>query len=209
MAWENINDLCDIVRQTAFDIHSYHRNGHLEKVYENAIAHRLRKRGLSVLQQHPLSVFDEDGAVVGDYFADLFIEARLIVELKACRSIVDEHIAQILGYLKSSRIETGLLINFGGPKLYVKKFLMTPKTSMTRCERPTSHPHPPKLFVSSPRHSFSNCAFLCFSCLPFRAFVIILPFQPRSLVAFLFSCLFVIFVAIRFLCSLSLTRLVR
>ncbi len=71
---------------------------------------------------------DEDGALVGEYFADLFIEERLIVELKACQSVVDEHIAQILGYLKSSRIETGLLINFGGPKLYVKKFLMTPSS---------------------------------------------------------------------------------
>jgi GxxExxY protein len=126
MDWENINELCDLVRQTAFDIHTYHRNGHLEKVYENALAHRLRKRRLDVLQQHPLSVIDEDGTRLGEYFADLFIEGRLIVELKACHSIVDEHIAQVLGYLKSSRIETGLLINFGGPKLYVKKFLMTP-----------------------------------------------------------------------------------
>ncbi len=55
MAWGNINELCDIVRQTAFDIHSYHRNGHLEKVYENAIAHRLRQREFErALQQHPL-----------------------------------------------------------------------------------------------------------------------------------------------------------
>jgi GxxExxY protein len=125
MAWENINDLCDIVRQTAFDIHSYHRHGHLEKVYENALTHRLRKRGLQVIQQHPLAVLDDDGTVLGDYFADLFVENRLIVELKACRTTNDEHIAQIIGYLKSSRIETGLLINFGAPKLYVKKFLMT------------------------------------------------------------------------------------
>jgi GxxExxY protein len=70
-------------------------------------------------------VRDEDGTVIGDYFADLFIEDCLIVELKAVRAIDNEHIAQLLGYLRSSRIETGLLINFGGPKLYVKKFLMT------------------------------------------------------------------------------------
>ena len=70
-------------------------------------------------------MLDEDGTVLGDYFADLFVEGALVVELKACRDTADEHVAQILGYLKSARIETGLLINFGASKLYVKKFPMT------------------------------------------------------------------------------------
>lgn len=118
MPWENINALCDIVRETSFAIHTFHRSGHLEKVYENALAHRLRKRGLQVEQQ-PLPVFDEDGTLLGDYFADLFVEGCLIVELKAVRDVADEHVAQILGYLRSSRIETGLLINFGGKRLHV------------------------------------------------------------------------------------------
>ena len=125
MSWGNMNKLCDTVRETSFAIHKYHRNGHLEKVYENALAHRLAKQGLTVRQQHPLTVFDEDGTILGEYFADLFVEDCLIVELKACRATTDEHIAQILGYLKSSRIETGLLINFGSAKLQVKKYLMT------------------------------------------------------------------------------------
>lgn len=125
--WDNINQLCDIVRETSFAIHSYHRNGHLEKIYENALVHRLRSQGLCVLQQHPLNVLDEDGTILGEYYADLFIEGQLIVELKAARSICDEYVAQLLGYLKSSRIETGLLINFGSPKLYAKKYLMTPQ----------------------------------------------------------------------------------
>jgi GxxExxY protein len=127
MAWENINELCDVVRETSFAIHAYHRNGHLEKVYEKALASRLQKQGLRVEHQFPLTVYDEDGTILGEYFADLFIEGCLIVEIKACRSIADEHIAQLLGYLKSSRIETGLLINFGAAKLYVKKFLITPR----------------------------------------------------------------------------------
>ena len=127
MTWENINELCDAVRETSFAIHKYHRSGHLEKVYENALVHRLRKQGLGVEQQHPLKVHDEDGTILGEYFADLFIEGCLIVELKATRAVADEHVAQLLGYLKSSRIETGLLINFGGPKLFVKKYLMTPR----------------------------------------------------------------------------------
>ena len=125
MSWGNMNELCDTVRETSFAIHKYHRNGHLEKVYENALAHRLAKQGLTVRQQHPLTVFDEDGTTLGEYFADLFVEDCLIVELKACRATTDEPIAQILGYLKSSRIETGLLINFGSAKLQVKKYLMT------------------------------------------------------------------------------------
>ena len=127
MKWANINELCDVVRETSFAIHTYHKNGHLEKIYENALVHRLRKRGLKVEQQFPLCVYDEDGTVLGEYYADLFVEDRLIVELKACKTIANEHVAQILGYLKSSRVETGLLINFGAAKLYVKKYLMTPK----------------------------------------------------------------------------------
>lgn len=119
-----INKLCDIVRETSFAIHTYHRNGHLEKVYENALAHRLRKQGLKVQQQYPLTVYDEDGTVLGDYAADLFIEDCLIVELKACSHIAGEHIAQLIGYLKSSRIHDGLLINFGEAKLFIRKYVM-------------------------------------------------------------------------------------
>ena len=125
MKFEHINQLCDVVRETSFAIHRYHRHVHNEKVYENALAHRMRKNGIRVDQQHPLAVYDEDGTVLGEYFADLLVEEALVVELKAVRAIVDEHVAQILGYLHSSRIETGLLINFGSPVMSVKKYLMT------------------------------------------------------------------------------------
>ena len=62
--WENINELCDQVRQTSFEIHQFLRSGHLEKVYENALTHRLTKLGLDVQQQFPIDVFDEDGTVL-------------------------------------------------------------------------------------------------------------------------------------------------
>ncbi|TXT19382.1 MAG: hypothetical protein FD138_4345 [Planctomycetota bacterium] len=120
-----IKELCDLVRETAYAIHIFHGHGHLEKVYENALAHRLRKAGLEVKQQSPLTVFEEDGIVVGEYFADLLVEDRLIVELNACRTMTDEHVAQILGYLKSSRREDGLLINFGSYKFQIKKYVMS------------------------------------------------------------------------------------
>jgi|SRR5690606_27682282 len=123
--YTSINQLCDIVRETSFALHKYHRHGHAEKVYENGLAHRLRKQGLEVRQQHPLHVYDEDGTILGEYFADLFIEGELIVELKATKSVTEEHVAQILGYLRSSRIETGLLINFGAARLHIKKYLMS------------------------------------------------------------------------------------
>jgi len=122
---KNIMELCDMVRETAYAIHRYHRHGHLEKVYENALTHRLRKVGLEVKQQYPLKVYDEDGTIVGDYNADLFVDGRLIVELKAVKALADEHVAQLLGYLRSSRIEHGLLMNFGAPRFQIKKYALS------------------------------------------------------------------------------------
>jgi GxxExxY protein len=119
-----IKELCDVIRETSFAIHKYHRSGHLEKVYENALAHRLKKQGLDVKQQYALKVYDEDGTVIGDYFADLFVENCIIIELKACNHIVPEHEAQIFGYLRASKLEHGLLVNFGASKLFIKKYIM-------------------------------------------------------------------------------------
>jgi GxxExxY protein len=122
---DDIFQLCDQVRETSFALHCYHRHGHLEKVYENGLAHRLKKSGVQAVQQHPLNVLDEDGTVLGQYFADLFVNTQLIVEIKAVRALADEHVAQLLGYLRSSRLEHGLLINFGAPKLEVRKYALS------------------------------------------------------------------------------------
>lgn len=121
---QELKNLCVMVRQTAYDLHAYHGHGHLEKVYENGLAHRLRKQGFKVQQQMPIPVLDEDGTILGDYFADLVVNDILIIELKAVRAIVQEHEAQILGYLKSSRREHGLLINFGAYKFEIRKFVL-------------------------------------------------------------------------------------
>ncbi len=122
---EDIMKLADVIRETSFAIHKYFRHGHLEKVYENSLAHRLRKLGIDVKQQYPVKIYEEDGTIVGDYIADLFIDNRMIVELKACRTLTDEHVAQILGYLRGSRIEHGLLINFGSPRMQIKKYILS------------------------------------------------------------------------------------
>jgi len=122
---ERVKMHCDLVRQTSYDIHAYHGHGHLEKVYENALAHRLRKAGLEVQQQFPIKVYDEDGTLLGDYLADLLVDSWLVIELKTVKAIAPEHEAQILGYLKSSRLGHGLLINFGAYKFEIRKYAWT------------------------------------------------------------------------------------
>ena len=115
-------NLSNQVRETAYAIHQYHGTGYLEKVYENALAHRLRKSGLDVKQQQQLVVRDEDGTAIGEYYADLIVENSLVIELKACKTTTEEHSAQLLNYLKGTGMEHGILINFGSYKFFIKKF---------------------------------------------------------------------------------------
>lgn len=110
-------------------MHSYLRHGHNEKVYENSLRNRLRQRGLVVHQQHPLVVRDEDDSVLGEFFADLLISGELLIELKAIRTLTDEHTAQVLGYLRASHLKHALLINFGSPVIQIKKFIFDPAFS--------------------------------------------------------------------------------
>jgi GxxExxY protein len=120
-----INELCDQVREIAYATHVYHGHGHLEKVYENALVNRLRKAGLNVKQQFTIQVLDEDGTNIGEYSADLYVEDCLVIELKAVKTLADEHVAQLLGYLKSTRVEHGLLINLGSYKFQIKKYVLS------------------------------------------------------------------------------------
>ena len=120
----DIFKLCDIIRETSFEIYKYLRSGHREQIYENALAHRLRKQGIKVHQQQAVRVLDEDGTLLGVLRADLLIEGELICEIKACNTVTPEHKSQLLGYLRATRIEHGLLINFGGPRLEVKKYIV-------------------------------------------------------------------------------------
>ncbi len=124
-AKDDVFRLSDVIRETSFALHQYLRHGHLEKVYENGLAHRLRKAQLKIEQQYPLKVYDEDGTVLGEYFADLFVESKLIVELKACKALAPEHTAQLLGYLRACHIEHGLLVNFGAQKLQIRKYALS------------------------------------------------------------------------------------
>ena len=93
--------------------------GFLEKVYENSMVLELTKMGIGVVSQVPIQVFYQ-GCVVGEYFADLVVEDSVIVELKAVKGLAAEHEAQLLNYLKATRYEVGLLLNFG-PKPEVRR----------------------------------------------------------------------------------------
>ncbi|MCH8204809.1 MAG: GxxExxY protein [Candidatus Hydrogenedentes bacterium] len=95
--------------------------GFIEKVYENAVVHELRKGSLNVVQQNPLAVH-YDGVVVGEFFLDVVVEGSVIVELKAVSELNNFHEAQCLNYLKASGLHTCLLINFGQSRLKVRRF---------------------------------------------------------------------------------------
>jgi GxxExxY protein len=97
-------------------------SGFLEKVYENALTHELRKAGLQVVQQFGTPVF-YDGVVVGDYIADLLVEQFVLVELKAAKALDDIHMAQCMNYLKATGFHVCLLLNFGKPKVEVKRIV--------------------------------------------------------------------------------------
>src|SRR5688500_14627357 len=94
--------------------------GFLEKVYENALAHELRKAGLFVESQKAINVI-YDGIVVGEYFADLLVEGVVVLELKAVKACDDVHSAQCLNYLKATGLSICLLSNFGKPKVEIKR----------------------------------------------------------------------------------------
>jgi len=97
-------------------------SGFLEKVYENALVHELHKSGLRVEQQHEIAV-RYDGVLVGDFAADILVEQSVIVELKAVKALNDVHMAQCLNYLKATGHRICLLINFGTPRIDVKRIV--------------------------------------------------------------------------------------
>jgi GxxExxY protein len=115
------DELTAIIIGCAYDVHNTLGSGFLEKVYENALRVELIRRGLSVKQQEPIKVYYL-GELVGDYYADLLVENRIVVELKAVLALTKEHEVQLVNYLTATRTETGLLINFGSSVQVKRKF---------------------------------------------------------------------------------------
>ena len=117
-----LNEISERVIGCAYMVANTMGCGFLEKVYENALAHELSKAGLSVEQQKHLSVI-YDGIVVGEYITDLLVENAVLVEAKAVKLLDDIHMAQCLNYLKATGLKLCLLINFGTPKVAVKRIV--------------------------------------------------------------------------------------
>lgn len=105
----------------AFEVINELGAGFLESVYEKALLHTLRTKGITAVAQHPVKVMFR-GVCVGEFFADIFVEGKVIVELKCVKAIAAEHQAQIINYLNATGVEVGLLLNFGNPKLEYKRF---------------------------------------------------------------------------------------
>jgi GxxExxY protein len=115
-----INRISDCVIGCAFGVMNKLGCGFLEKVYENALAHELRKAGLSVAQQYGIKVRYDD-IIVGDYTADLLVEGAVVVELKAVKTLDSVHTAQCINYLKASCLQLCLLLNFGKPHVEIHR----------------------------------------------------------------------------------------
>jgi len=112
------------ILSAAFEVQNVLGPGFLEKVYENDLVKELRLRGLSVKQQKEVSV-EYKGEEVGTYFADLLVEKKVIIEVKALDSLSAVHEAQVINYLKASGLQVGLLLNFASPRLHYKRLVLS------------------------------------------------------------------------------------
>ena len=115
------DELTEKIIGCAYAVHNKLGPGFLEKVYENALRIELLKAGLTVKQQEPITV-TYDGQVVGKYYADLWIEERVVVELKAALGLVKEHEVQLVNYLTATNVDLGLLLNFSSSVQVKRKF---------------------------------------------------------------------------------------
>lgn len=122
----------------AYKVHNILGPGFLEKVYENSLRIELEKLGLRVKQQEPINV-EYEGQVVGEYYADLWVDERVVVELKAAQALAKAHEVQLVNYLTATRIDLGLLLNFGSSVQVKRKFReYKPKGSLMRAILPAS-----------------------------------------------------------------------
>jgi GxxExxY protein len=115
-----MNHLTERVIRCAFAVSNTLGCGFLEKVYENALMHEIRKAGLRVQQQHGITVYYDEVAV-GEYVADLLVEGTLLVELKTVKELDDIHLAQCLNYLRATDLRLCLLMNFAKPRVEIRR----------------------------------------------------------------------------------------
>jgi GxxExxY protein len=117
-----LNEVTERIIKCVYTVANTLGSGFLEKVYENALAHELKKSGFLVEQQKMIQV-RYDGIVVGDYMVDLLVQNAVLVELKAVKALDNIHIAQCLNYLKATGFKVCLLLNFGTPKVQIRRLM--------------------------------------------------------------------------------------
>ena len=122
----DFNDITYIINGAVFEVNKVLGSGFLEKVYENALVVEMRKQGLKVEAQKPIPVFYK-GESIGDYFADLLVEDKVIIELKTVERLDKAHEAQLINYLKATGVTIGLLVNFKHQKAEIKRMVLTPE----------------------------------------------------------------------------------
>jgi len=115
-------ELTDKIIGCMYDVYNKLGYGFLEKVYENALIIKLRQLGLEVVQQAPVNVYFE-GSLVGEYIADLIVDGRVIIEVKAVSALSQIHEVQLVNYLKGTGMQVGLLVNFGEKLKIVRRVL--------------------------------------------------------------------------------------
>ncbi len=120
---DEINKITEKIFGSAYKVGNALGCGFLEKVYENALAYEISRHGLEVKQQESIKVFYE-GVEVGFYEADLWVENKVLIELKAVKNLDDVHRAQCLNYLKATAVKICLLINFGNPRVEIKRIAL-------------------------------------------------------------------------------------
>jgi len=113
-------ELTNKILECCFEVMNELGVGFLESVYEKSLLVALRQKGLIAKSQFPMEV-EFRGETVGEFYADIFVEDRIIVELKVSKSLAPQHSAQVINYLKATGCEVGLLINFGKPKIEYKR----------------------------------------------------------------------------------------
>lgn len=125
MAESELDKITERIIGCAYKVSNILGIGFIEKVYENAHFHEMKKDGLKVVQHYPIKV-NYDGVVVGEFFLDMLVNDLVIVELKAVSTLTNDHMAQAFNYLRATGFPACLLINFGQPKIQLRRLYPSP-----------------------------------------------------------------------------------
>ncbi len=127
-------ELTDKIIKAFFTVYNTLGFGFLEKIYENAMLLELQKCGFTIENQKNLKVYYDD-TIIGEYYADIIVENKVIIEIKVCDTLGENHEAQLLNYLKATEIEVGLLLNFGHKPEIKRKIFTNDRKNRPRMTR--------------------------------------------------------------------------